>query len=299
VPLRRTRQEISAFQPGEPQSGYYNDLSVEALRRADPTRLERLPTRAERRVANPITIAQVGLGAWQLARTDPAWLSVTRACASWLVENQDERGMLAFQFAMPHTFPLAAGWCSAMAQGEAASLLVRAARSFDDDTYLSAAQRAVRSLLDPADGLVADTEQGPVLQEYPTTPPAHVLNGWIFSLWGLYDVSLAAASSAATDAGTAFDAGIRALAARLHLYETWPGWSRYDLFPHRLTHVASPFYHDLHVAQLEAMAQLCPGLTVLSETAARWRPASANPGATAVAVGRKVVFRLLVPRRSG
>ena len=35
-------------------------------------------------------------------------------------------------------------------------------------------------------------------------------------------------------------------------YWTGNGWSRYDLYPHPLTNVASPFYHRLHIEQLRA-----------------------------------------------
>ena len=43
--------------------------------------------------------------------------------------------------------------------------------------------------------------------------------------------------------------------AMLDRYDTGY-WSRYDLFPHAVTNVASPAYHRLHIEQLKAMALL-------------------------------------------
>ena len=218
--FRRTPQGVAPFAPNDPHSGYYNDLTTEALRHGSAAgageALRRMT--ADRRVANPITIAQLGLGSLQLRDSDSRWLEVARHAAVWVADNLDEMGLLAFHFSMPHTFRLVAPWSSSMAQGEAVSLLVRAGGLFHDRDYDACGARAMRSLLDPAGGLVTATPEGSVLQEYPTSPPAHVLNGWIFSLWGLYDYSLAGNDHAlAAQAGTAFNAGSRTLNERLLL----------------------------------------------------------------------------------
>jgi len=143
-------------------------------------------------------------------------------------------------------------------------------------------------------GLVAMTAEGAVLQEYPSDPPAHVLNGWIWALWGLYD--LGAYGEGDAHASAAFERGVDTLVARLPLYETGKGWSRYDLFPHPLTNVASPFYHRLHIEQLRALAQLAPRRE-LNEFADRWEAGLDSSLARATAVARKVGFRLVRPRR--
>ena len=38
-------------------------------------------------------------------------------------------------------------------------------------------------------GVFVPGEEGPVLEEYPTEPPTHVLNAWINGLWGLDDIA--------------------------------------------------------------------------------------------------------------
>jgi heparosan-N-sulfate-glucuronate 5-epimerase len=296
--LSRPVQAVGKFDPTDPLTGYYNDLRRIAAVHGTPARagdeLRRLTSTRER--ANPVSIAQLGLAAWQLRGSDASWLEVSAGAARWLADELDQTGRLAYLFPMPHTFRLAVPWYSAMAQGEAVSLLVRAAATVPDDGFATAAEGALAPLLDPDLGLIAETPEGPVLQEYPTTPPAHVLNGWIFALWGLHDAALSGSASAEA-ADRAFRAGTDALARRLPRYEVALGWSRYDLFPHPIVHVASPFYHLLHTAQLQATARLRPDVSEFAETAARWDRTAARPLPRALALTRKVAFRILRPRR--
>jgi hypothetical protein len=297
--LARTPQLRATFVAGDPQAGYYNDLRPFALGLArDPQEATEALVRlsADRTRANPVTIAQLGLAAWQQIETAAAWRDVVARASEWLASAMDEDGGIRYLFPMAHTYSVEAPWLSAMAQGEAASLLVRAAHTLADPALEAAAIRAGRALVDPGMGLIAETPEGPVLQEYPTQSPSHVLNGWIFGLWGLYDL---AASSAQGDErfAAAFDAGIDALAARLELYRARPHWSRYDLFPHPIKHVASPFYHRLHIEQLLATDALAPRASI-RQTAADWERGARSMTASGLALTRKVAFRLLRPRHT-
>jgi heparosan-N-sulfate-glucuronate 5-epimerase len=293
----RKPQVRGAFLPGDVASGYYNDMREIAGAYGSPRgALAALKLEvAERRLAHPIGIAQLGLGAWQLAAADSRWLEVVSSVSDWIVREMDDDGKIAFGFAYPHTYRLEPPWYSAMAQGEAASLLVRAAGSLHRPAFLDAAERLVASLLSGPSPVVAETDEGPVLQEYPTDPPAHVLNGWVFALWGLYDVAIAG-DEVSPKARKAFSQGVEALAARLGRYHTGWNWSRYDLFPHPIVHVASPFYHRLHVEQLRALHDL-DSRTVFAETADRWASGLENPLGRTHAIARKVAFRTLRPRK--
>jgi heparosan-N-sulfate-glucuronate 5-epimerase len=279
---------------------YFFDLRGKAtaagLSPADGLRLVRRLT-SETSRANPADVVQLGLGALQLR--DPDWLPVVADVVAWIERTMDDDGLLAYRFPMPHTFPLEAPWHSALAQGEAASLLVRSAEVLGRVDLLELADSAVTALLDPDSELVAVTPEGPVLQEYPTTPPAHVLNGWITSLWGIFDVARSAERSGAADAartaGAAFDAGVSTLAARVGRYRTPIGWSRYDLYPHPITNVASPSYHRLHIGHLRTLNELAPR-DVFVEVADEWERAAASVAARSFAVARKAAFRLVRPR---
>lgn len=249
---------------------------------------------ADRNRTNPVTVIQLALGALQLR--DPEQLPLVAGAVEWLVQSGDDDGLLAYGFPMPHTFPLDPPWYSSLAQGEAGSLLVRAAQLLDRPELYGLADRSVEPLLQ-GPPLVVVTADGPVLQEYPTDPPAHVLNGWITSLFGLYDVAHAPRDPTPTSrrAADAFEVGSETLAARLHLYRTPLGWSRYDLYPHPLANTASISYHELHVAQLRALHALT-GLDALAATADEWERSLRSAVARLVATARKVAFRLVRPR---
>jgi heparosan-N-sulfate-glucuronate 5-epimerase len=245
--------------------------------------------------ANPVTIIQLALGALQLR--DAEQLPLVAAVSEWLERSADDRGLLPYWFPMPHTFPLEVPWYSSLAQGEAASLLVRAAQVLGRGELFELADRLVEPLLEAGPPLVVLTGQGPVLEEYPTDPPAHVLNGWMTSLFGLNDIIQAPRAPTATTrrAADAFNAGTAALAARLHLYRTPLGWSRYDLYPHPLSNTASVSYHRLHIAQLRALHSLAPFET-FAVTADEWERSLKNPAALLVGFVRKVAFRVVRPR---
>ena len=275
---------------------YYVDLRSKAGGLASSPGADlRTPLTVDPARANPVSIIQLGLGALQTR--DPARLPLVAEVAAWIERTADEQGRLAYRFAMPHTFPLDPPWCSALAQGEAVSFLVRAARVLDRGELFDLATRTARPLLDLDSPLVALTPDGPVLQEYPTDPPSHVLNGWLFSLWGLYDLAHSGRSPGgiAAEAADAFAAGSAALAARIDRYRTGLGWSLYDLYPHPLPNVASPFYHRLHVEQLRRQQELHPDPRTAS-VAAEWERAAHAAMPLALALSRKVAFRVRRPR---
>jgi hypothetical protein len=180
-----------------------------------------------------------------------------------------------------------------MAQGEGASLLVRVHSETGEERYAEAARRALGPLGRTAGerGASAPLDGALVPEEYPTSPPSLVLNGMIFGLWGLRDVAVALGDS---EADSAFQAGVDALAGSIERWDTgW--WSAYDLHPHRVRNVASLGYHVLHIAQLEALHALAPR-PQLAETAGRWARYAESRANQARAWGGKIAFRLAVPR---
>jgi heparosan-N-sulfate-glucuronate 5-epimerase len=293
--LMREPQRCGEFSAGDPHSGYYNDLRPELRASTPADALDRLASLLAADRISPVTIAQLGLAAWQKLPEHSSWAQVVTTTAYALADRMDAEGGLPATWPMAHTYRIDPPWLSALSQGEAASLFVRSAPLSDDLDFEEAARRAVRPLLEPSP-IVVETADGTVLQEYPTTPPSHVLNGWIYALWGLYDVSHAGSPPSTDVAYRAFENGARTLARRLPLYDVLGGWSRYDLYPHRLVHVASPYYHRLHIELLLAMERLAPGLG-FAEHATRWRRALSSRPTLATAVARKVAFRLLEPRR--
>jgi hypothetical protein len=141
---------------------------------------------------------------------------------------------------------------SAMAQGEAVSVLVRAFARSGDRGYLQAAQRAAALLLLPLvqGGTSRPAPEGPILEEGPYPSHRAILNGWIFTLFGLYDLQLAGGPGPVSEK---LEASLSALTQLLPRYDAG-FWSRYDLSGH----LASPFYHQLHQAQLQMLSVAFP-----------------------------------------
>lgn len=248
-------------------------------------------------------VMQAGLAAFEhfVHTASPSWLGAARSAADYLVEAQEREGVRAgawsFQYAYPHTFLLEPPWVMGMAQGEGASLLVRVGRATGRDEYLDAATRALSPLWRRVSdgGTSAKLPTGSwVPEEYPTSPPSHVLNGAIFALYGVHDVWRCLADE---DVGRRYDDLRDALARALPLWDLGY-WSRYDLFPHRLVNIASPFYHRLHVNQLRAWERFDPDPRV-RETRERFEMYERRQRFKARALARKVAFRIAIPGPHG
>ena len=242
-----------------------------------------------------VAMVQLGLGAHErwLAGEGDEWLVPATGAADELVDAQEPDGRWVHGWDYPHTFDLPAGWISAIAQGEAASFLVRMHAATGNDAYAEAGRAALRPMTIPSSegGTLARLDGAPFCEEYPTRPPSYVLNGGIFAAWGFRDVAVALGDD---DARRFWDELVATLRDGIGRWDTgW--WSRYDLFPHPLPNVASSFYHHLHIAQLRALT-LLTGESGFSATADRWAGYAESRPKTARAFAAKSMFRLAVPR---
>jgi hypothetical protein len=214
--------------------------------------------------------------------------------SDWLVEHleQNEFGLWVWNhhFDWEYRTPLCAPWYSGLAQGQGISLLVRAHRETGSQSYLDAAKRAFRSFLTAVDkGGVAFTDPRGDLwfEEYIVTPPTHILNGFIWAAWGVYDYWLATGDTTAQDR---FALAVKTLSANLTRYDIG-FWSLYEQSGTRLPMVASPFYHRLHIVQLRIM-HLLTGEKIFPEFADRWQDYARRPMNRARSLCYKGAFKL-------
>jgi heparosan-N-sulfate-glucuronate 5-epimerase len=285
----------SFVHPGE-LGGYFIDFTAKAPEPRWPP-----PWLPEPEKLIHVAAAQWGLGCYErfLNGEGDEWLSAMIAAADHLLEQQEQGGTLdgawPHRVAMPHTYRLTPPWLSAMAQGEGASVLVRAHLRTGEERYADGALRALRLLAVPTPdgGVRAPLGDGYFLEEYPTEPPSLVLNGGIFALWGYYDVAIALGDAHARDE---FEVGVDTLAANLWRWDTGR-WSLYDLFPHPAPNIASSAYHLLHTTQLRAMRLVAPR-EEFEATADRFDYYASSRLRRFDAFARKVAFRLVVPRNS-
>jgi len=204
--------------------------------------------------------------------------------ADWLVRHQDASGgwkIMVSRSVAEGQLALDPGWYSAMAQGQAMSLLVRAHARSGRHKYLDAAVRAL-ALFDvrSADGgIVARFMDNYVwYEEYPTIPPCFVLNGFMYALIGLYDVAATAPpGEGQLTAMRLYSSGIASLRGMLPLFDTGSG-TVYDLRHLTLGGATAPNrarwdYHATHVNQLLLLSLLLRNGSVATDepTAAEFK----------------------------
>lgn len=245
---------------------------------------------------NPIAIAQWGLGNYNLyCRTEaPVRRRKFLRAADWLCRSLEHNrfGVHVWNhhFDWDYRESLPAPWYSGLAQGQGISLLLRAHRETGSAEYLHAAECAFKSfLLQVEEGGVTFTdEDGDVwFEEYLVSPPTHILNGFLWASWGVYDYYLATGDPRAQ---SLFHGSAQTLVKNLEKYDLG-FWSLYEQSGTRLKMIASPFYHQLHIAQLRVMCRLT-GVQLFSRMADRWENYGRNPGNRAKALCYKGAFKL-------
>jgi hypothetical protein len=124
---------------------------------------------------------------------------------------------------------------------------------FESERYNEIAVKAMRpfSLTTDAGGVTTFTEDGPFYEEYPSQPPRHVLNGFIYALFGLRDLVRFTNNA---EADRLWQDGLATLKKWLPRYDIG-FWSLYQL-PESPRNPATVPYHRLHVNQLSVLAQI-------------------------------------------
>ena len=245
---------------------------------------------------NPIAISQWGLGNYNIfAKTGSRdahtkFLKASDWLCGRLEKNSDGLHVWNHYFDWEYRQTLKAPWYSGLAQGQAISLLVRAHAESGERKYLNCAALAFRSFLtDVASGGVrfVDAEKNIWFEEYLVSPPTHILNGFIWAAWGVYDYFLATGSR---EAMGLFVAAVKTLDANLGRYDLG-FWSRYELSRTLLPMIASPFYHRLHVTQLRVMHRITSERT-FGQYAERWEGYAQSRSKRSRALFYKGAFKL-------
>lgn len=245
---------------------------------------------------NPIAVAQWGLGNYNvLQRTgSPESRLKFLKASDWLCERLEpnSRGVHVWKhhFDWEYREPLKAPWHSGLAQGQGISLLVRAHAETGGAQYLKAAALAFRSFLASVkDGgvIFEDAEKNLWIEEYIVSSPTHILNGFMWATWGVYDYFFATGSR---DALTLFGSAVETLLKNLHRYDLG-FWSRYELSESFLPMIASPFYHRLHVTQLHVMHRITAE-KMFAQYADRWESYARSRAKRTRAVCYKGAFKL-------
>lgn len=226
--------------------GYYNNLTEKVTlfgRSDDQIPSIRLENGAEAYFSS--AIFQYGLGAYDLYLNqfdEERMKRIVLNCANWAVNNQDDNGgWITFDEAKNNKY-------SSMAQGEGISLLLRANLISNDKRFTEAAIKAKLLMIKDIQlgGTASFADKQIKLFEYPEKPL--ILNGWIFSAWGLFDFYK---YSHEKDDYQLWLNCVKSIVSNLSTFDL-PYWSKYN----NDKMVTSPFYHKLHIAQLNVMYDL-------------------------------------------
>ena len=155
----------------------------------------------------------------------------------WLVDNIKKDGTYKHNFVFPFYDNFPKPWVGGLSQGLAISALVQANK-------VEVAEKAFNGLQDNC--IHVDGLGNTWIEEYPLDKPVKILNGFIYALFGVYDLYKKTGNEEAEEL---WKKGIRTLKQNLKRYDL-RNWSKYDLYSEI---PATPFYNKIHVKQLAAL----------------------------------------------
>lgn len=215
-------------------------------------------SRAFGQTYNPAYVAWYGLVCLEryLRGLDPAGSTTFLRQVEWLVAHRVHRdeGSVVWPFTVDLQEGyclLKAPWISAMIQGLAISALVRGYRITGQRHLLDLCLAAIQVFeKNVEDGGVRTLEQGHALyEEYPGFPLPRVLDGFLFSLLGLYDLSIETSDPRVFQL---FADGINGLKHTLVFWNYRDKWSWYGSHGY----LCPTHYHRLNCALLLSLGRL-------------------------------------------
>lgn len=275
-------QNEGRYYSKEEVKGYYNNLTEKITKFGLPG--NQLPqTQLSGRVCKEfcIDIFQYGIAAYDLylQTNDLNYIEKLKASAEWALKHQ---GVTGGWDAFSHKKPDCPQ--SSMAQGEAISMLIRAYLVFKDERYLEAVNRAKDFMLKAVEdgGTTVYNDGLPYFYEY--VNESLVLNGWIFSAWGIYDYAKFFKDAKVWHI---WENTVEAMTSKISEYDCG-NWS---LYSNNGKSLANPFYHKLHIAQLNVMYDLT-GKKIFKHYAALFQKYQDNPWLRVNNFLKKVVVKI-------
>ena len=214
--------------------------------------------RAQGRQYNPVFIAWSALMSlerhWR--NPDPGHLDFFGSQARWLKANaitrSDGASVWPFYFDWQEgRCQMKAPWISAMSQGLGISVLVRNYRLTQDRDSLTICEQAASVFERGIEEGGVRTQEGTytLYEEYPGRPLARVLDGFLFSLLGLYDLAEELESKKIRHL---FEEGVEGLKFKLADWDYREKWSWYGAHGY----LCPPHYHYLNGTLLRVLGRL-------------------------------------------
>ncbi len=203
---------------------------------------------------SPVLIIQYGLMCYDLMHDGidtEKNLEKFYKCVSWL-EKEKKNFKDAYVWPnMPNKqYELDNGWISGMYQGQAISLYLRAYQHSNYDDYLSTSTKIFAFFkYDYSEGGVKRIdEKGFVwFEEYPTNKPSYVLNGFIYTVFGILDFYRVTKNE---EAKILYESCINTLLGNIKKYDVWY-WSIYDQLKKQL--VSYYYQKNVHIPLMKIL----------------------------------------------
>jgi hypothetical protein len=246
---------------------------------------------------NPIAISQWGLGNYNLWLENNSKINYEKfiLSANWLLDkltkNQNNVCVWMHDFNFEYRDTLISPWYSGLAQGQGLSLLIRAYKETKKNIYKEACLKVFNSFTkEISDGGVnyTDNFENKWIEEYIVDPPTHILNGFIWAMWGVHDFKIFFKNK---EADELFESYTRTLTKNLHKYDI-KYWSKYELSNKSIPMIASYFYHKLHIVQLDIMFTLT-GKDIFKTYHIKWTKQLKNRIYKFTAFAHKSIFKVL------
>src|SRR5262245_17862135 len=222
---------------------------------------------------NPVTTAQYAIGCYHTYRRTGS------AAARRIYLNQirylrshyetPSPGFAAYSYDFPFSYGLVPGWHSGLAQGQAISALIRYYYDTGDHTVVSLIRDLARFMLLPksSGGLTVSSPEGGLwIEEFPSSPPSYVLNGFISATFGLYEFTRLFPDDEAARA--ALNLAIASIKRSVAAYDTgaWAALDRHSSpYP-----AANDDYMIGYVWQMRTLAEIS-GDPFFAQLSLRWR----------------------------
>jgi len=165
---------------------------------------------------------------------------IFNAQINWLVKSISKDGAYVHHFTLPFYKNFPKHWSGGLAQGLAISALLLA----DEE---KTAEHAFNYL--KKECVYVDENGNYWIEEYPLEHPVKILNGFIYALFGVYDLFKKTNNASAS---LLWAEGIETIKLNLHRYDLG-SWSKYDLLDEL---PATRFYNEVHVKQLIALYRI-------------------------------------------
>ena len=214
---------------------------------------------------SPISIGQMGLAVYHtyLKTRNEEDFDRFLKFADWFMSHKDDHSHLGTRWLTDIELPAYRNpgpWQSAFAQSRGISILLRAFQATGKKEYATVAGKALISFKFPVKdgGVTSFTKWGPFYEEYTADMPVLVLNGHIFSLFGLYDFCRIFPEHKM--AKKLFDAGYQTVSSAIQDFDLGY-WTRYnycqaDFYP--AVDPATLTYQRLHIMQLNVLNKIHP-----------------------------------------